>query len=285
MKKRNRMNRRTVLAFCAWMAVGTLALPSPSMAAPSKKRVVVWSEGTAQLDKVYPNDVNTTIAEGLKPLEAEGWEIIIASLNDPDQGLSEERLNATDVLIWWGHKKHGEVKNELVEKITRRVRDGGMGFIAVHSAHFAKPYQKLMSLLDVQQEFKYQGMTGKTPEELRKMRTICSWREYKADGTSAKIIVKEPSHPIAKGVKDFALPAIERYGEPYAVPAPEAVVLDGVYTKPDGATEPGRMGLCWTVGKGKVFYFTPGHETYRDFYMPEVKQIFMNTVQWAAPAK
>ena len=62
-------------------------------------------------------------------------------------------------------------------------------------------------------------------------------------------------------------------------------MLDGVYTKPNGDTEPGRMGLCWSVGKGKVFYFTPGHETYQDFWMPEVKQILNNAVQWAAPAK
>jgi trehalose utilization protein len=281
--KQNGISRRTALALCALVAVGTLAISS--FAAESKKRVVVWSEGTAQLDKVYTNDVNTAIAEGLKPLEAGGWEIIIASLADPDQGLSDERLISTDVLIWWGHKKHREVKNALVEKIARRVRDEGMGFIAVHSSHFARPYQKLMSFLDVKQEFKTDGMTGKTAEELRKMRTICSWREYKADGTSARVIVKEPSHPIAKGVRDFDLPRIERYGEPFAVPTPEAVVLDGVYTKPNGTTEPGRMGFCWTVGKGRVFYFTPGHETYRDFWMPEVKQIFINAVQWAAPAK
>jgi trehalose utilization protein len=270
------------LTFCALLALGILATPS---FAAATKRVVVWSEGTAQADKVYTNDINTVIAEGLKPLEAQGWEIIVANINEPDQGVSDERLNSTDVLIWWGHKRHGEVKQELVDKIANRVRDDGMGFIAVHSSHFARPYQKLMSFLDTKQEFRIPGMRGGNRDELRKKRVICSWREYKADGTSAKVIVKEPNHPIAKGVKDFNLPAIERYGEPYAVPTPENVVLDGVYTKPDGTTEPGRMGLCWTVAKGKVFYFTPGHETYRDFWMPEVKQIFINAVQWAAPAK
>jgi trehalose utilization protein len=43
------------------------------------------------------------------------------------------------------------------------------------------------------------------------------------------------------------------------------------------------MGLCWTVDKGRVFYFTPGHETYNDYYRPEVRRIFVNAVQWAAP--
>ncbi len=241
-------------------AMASLLLAPTLFGAAAKRRVVVWSEGTANVDagskQVYPNDVNTAMAEGLKSLE--GWEVLTASLKDPDQGVSDDLLKGTDVLVWWGHKKHGDVKDELVNKIDRRVREEGMGFISVHSSHFAKPYKKLMG-------------------------TPCSWREYKADGTSVKVIVKLPDHPICKGVKDFNLPKIERYGEPFAVPQPEAVPLDGVYTKPDGTTAPGRMGLCWTIGKGRVFYLTPGHETYDDFFRPEIRQILRNAVEWAAP--
>jgi len=255
------ISRRTALVRTAAAMAGAFVVPR-LLAAQQQRKVVVWSEGTANVDpvskKVYPNDINFAVAEGLKPLESHGWEIISASLNDPDQGISDSRLSATDVLIWWGHKKHGEVNNELVDKIAARVKDGKMGFIGTHSCHFAKPFKKLMG-------------------------TRCSWREYVDDGTSAEIIVKLPDHPICKGVKDFKLPKIERYGEPFAVPAPEAVPLDGIYTRPDGRTEPGRMGMCWTIGDGKVFYFTPGHETFNDYYRPEVRQIFVNAVQWAAP--
>jgi trehalose utilization protein len=258
------VSRRTAMGLGATLAAGVL-LDVPLFAADNKRKlVVVWSEGTANVDaaskKVYPDDINTAIAEGLKPLDSQGWEIVKASLNGPDQGISDELLNRTYVLIWWGHKKHGEVKNELVDKIVGRVKEQGMGFIATHSSHFSKPLKKLLG-------------------------TPCSWREYVADGTSVEIIVKEPEHPICKGVKDFKLPKIERYGEPFAVPTPESVPLDGVYTRPDGQTQPGRMGLCWTIGKGKVFYFTPGHETYNDYYRPEVRQIFNNAVKWAAPEK
>jgi len=63
----------------------------------------------------------------------------------PDQGVSDELLKKTDVLMWWGHKKHKEVTDELVNKIDRRVREEGMGFISLHSSHFAKPYKKLMA--------------------------------------------------------------------------------------------------------------------------------------------
>ncbi len=257
------MSRREALNLGVTVVAGLVLAPN-LVAASAKRRVVVWSEGTANVDArskvVYPNDVNTVIAEGLKPLEEKGWEIIKASLQDPDQGLSDERLSGTDVLIWWGHKKHRDVKDELVDKIAQRVKDGNLGFIATHSSHFSKPLKKLLG-------------------------TPCSWREYAADGTSVEVIVKEPNHPICKGIKNFKLDKIERYGEPFAVPAPESVPLDGIYTKPDGTTEPGRMGLCWTVGKGRVFYFTPGHETYPDYFRPDVRQIFINAVEWAAPKK
>lgn len=256
------ISRRTAILRGATAATGLVCVPS-LLAASERRKVVVWSEGTANIDpvskKVYPQDINTAIAEGLAPLEAKGWQVLKASLNDPDQGLGDDLLNSADVLIWWGHKRHEDVKDELVNKIAARVQDGKMGFIGTHSCHFAKPFKKLMG-------------------------TRCSWREYVDDGTSAEIIVKDPDHPICKGVKTFKLPHIERYGEPFAVPAPESVPLDGLYTKPDGTTESARMGLCWKVGKGRVFYFTPGHETYNDYYRSEIRQIFVNAVQWAAPS-
>jgi trehalose utilization protein len=255
------ISRRRALALGTSLTA-SLALTPALLAATDKRKVVVWSEGTANVDPksklVYPNDINSAIAEGLQPLETEGWQVVKATLGEPDQGISDELLGGTDVLIWWGHKKHGEVKDALVDKIDARVRAGKMGFIGTHSCHFAKPFKKLMG-------------------------TACSWREYVDDGTSAEIIVKEPAHPICKGVQTFKLPKIERYGEPFAVPTPQSVALDGIYTKPDGSTEHGRMGLCWTIGQGRVFYFTPGHETYNDYYRPEIRRIFINAVGWVAP--
>lgn len=250
-----RVNRRQALGL---LATGTAALSLPGLpllAQDNQKTVVVWSECTAPKD-MYPDDINGAIVEGLKSLD--GWNVVAANLSQPEQGISDELLKKCQVLIWWGHKKHKDVSDALVQKIVKRVKEEGMGFISVHSSHFAKPYKALMG-------------------------TACTWREYKADGTSVKITVKEPNHPIAKGVpKEFALPKIERYGEPFAVPTPEAVVLEGIYTKPNGETEPGRMGMCWTIGKGRVFYLTPGHETYDDFFRPEIRQVMKNAVVWAA---
>jgi hypothetical protein len=70
------INRRKAIALSAAALTGAM-LESPIFAAGEKRKVVVWSEGTANVDpnskKVYPQDINTAIAEGLKPLESEGW--------------------------------------------------------------------------------------------------------------------------------------------------------------------------------------------------------------------
>ncbi len=250
------LSRRTLLGAGIGLAASTL-LPGTLRAAAASRRVVVWAEGTAPDDKVYPQDVNTAIAEGLKQLGSR-WQIEIAGLKDPEQGCSADSLQRCDVLIWWGHKKHGEVKDECVDRIVRRVRDEGMGFISLHSSHFAKPNKRLMN-------------------------TACSWGAYVIDGCKLKVVVRQPGHPIAKGLKDFILPQVERYSEPYAVPDPEAVPFEGVYVYPDGKEEKTRVGLCWTIGKGRMFYFAPGHETYRDFYLEEVRRLLANAVEWAAP--
>ncbi len=225
--------------------------------AQATRCVVVWSEGTAP-KKVYPNDINTAIAEGLKQLQ--GWEVIVANLSDPDQGLPDKVLNRADVLIWWGHQKHDQVKNELVDKIVKRVKEDGMGFISLHSSHFAKPNKKLMG-------------------------TACSWGAYVGDSVTLKVTVKSPDHPIAKDVKEFTIEHSERYSDPYAVPKPQAVVFEGVATLKDGKTDPSQQGLTWEVGKGKVFYFQPGHETNPVFFDPNIRRIIANAVQWAAPSR
>jgi trehalose utilization protein len=133
-----------------------------------------------------------------------------------------------------------------------------MGFISLHSSHFARPNIKLMG-------------------------TECSWSQYLSDSNTLKITVKELNHPIAKGVMEFTIVHNERYSEPYAVPQPTAVVFEGTYTLNNGGTDTSRQGLTWEIGKGKVFYFQPGHETNPVFFDPNIRKIMINAVEWAAP--
>jgi len=244
MKKR--MMAALVLGFtmCGW--------------AQEKRTVVVWSEGTAPKN-VYPGDINGAIAEGLRASDLmKGWEVVVANLADPEQGLPDALLNKADVLVWWGHKKHGEVKDALVDKIEKRVKEEGMGFIALHSAHFAKPNKRLMG-------------------------TPCTFSAYKGDNKDTVVKVVMPEHPIAKGVAaEFTVANDERYSDPYAVPPTDQVPFVGDQRLKSGSVDPAKMGFCWNVGKARYFYFQLGHETNPIYFDAEIRKIMANAVIWAA---
>jgi trehalose utilization protein len=246
-------SRREFLRAGVGLAAG-LALGSPAIAGRAKRRVVVWSERTAP-PWVYPKDVNNAIADGLRTMR--DWDVVVASIDDPEQGLPASLLESTSVLIWWGHKRHDQVKTELVDQIVSRVTEGKMGFIATHSAHYSRPLKALL----------------KTP---------CGWSDYVNDGASVKIVLTAPKHPIAKGIQEFTIPKTERYSDPFQVPTPEAVIFNGIYGRHDHVPEQAQQGMVWTVGKGRVFYFQPGHEEYPIYFMPEIRAIFRNGVEWCS---
>ena len=250
----NRSRREFLVISAAATAAGLLgALPAR---AAEQRTVVVWSEGTAP-KKVYPDDINGTIAEGLKK-DLEGWNIVKGGLADPNQGITDELLAKTDVLIWWGHQRHNKVNDALVDKIVKRVKEDGMGFISLHSSHFAKPNKKLMG-------------------------TACTWGAYIGDSLTLKVSVKDDKHPIAEGIKEFTIDHHERYSNPYAVPKADSVVFEGLATLKDGKTEISELGFAWKVGKGRMFYFQAGHETDPVFADANVRKIMANAVKWCAP--
>ena len=253
------MIRRTFLRDGARTVVGgTLALSNAlageaaAQIKPATRSILVWSEGTAP-ESVYPKDIRGAVAQSLAGLPG-GYDVHTATLSDPEQGVSQAVLDHTDVLFWWGHKRHGDVTDATVERIVRRVTEGGMGIVFLHSAHFSKPLKAILQA------------TG-------------AWKEYTNDGKPQDIHVLAPKHPIARGVRDFVIPREERYEEPFEVPTPEAVVFDAFYESTKTRV---RQGMCWTRGKGRVFYFRPGHEEFPIFFMPEIKRIVRNAALWAA---
>lgn len=222
----------------------------------SPTRVIVWGEfrhekSNPKVAAIYPDGIHEAIAGFLRP-QAD-LAVATASLDQPDNGLPAERLEHTDVLIWWGHMAHGEVADEVVGNVRRRVLEG-MGLIVLHSAHYSKIFKSLMG-------------------------TTCSlkWRE---STDKERLWNIAPHHPITRGLGDyFEIPNEEMYGEPFGIPAPDELIFISWFT----GGEVFRSGATWQRGNGRVFYFQPGHETYPTYHQKEIQQVITNAVRWAAP--
>ena len=92
--------------------------------------VTVWNEDCAaeckeQVLAVYPQGVLGAVAaiyEGQPE-----FKVRTAWLSQPEAGLTEEILDDTDVLVWWGHCKHSKVPDEIVTRVQQRVLRGQLG--------------------------------------------------------------------------------------------------------------------------------------------------------------
>lgn len=220
------------------------------------QRVTVWNENRHEqknpvVREVYPEGIHGAIASFLKE---ESFEVRTATLDEPEHGLTDEVLNETDVLLWWGHIAHDEVSDAIVKKVQQRVLDG-MGLIVLHSGHFSKIFQTLMG-------------TG----------CDLKWRE--AD-EKERLWVVEPSHPIVEGIGEYIeLEKEEMYGEHFDIPTPDEVVMMSWF---EGG-EVFRSACTFKRGSGKIFYFRPGHETYPTYHNKQIQRVISNAVKWAKPA-
>jgi trehalose utilization protein len=219
--------------------------------------VTIWNEYRHEREdgpakKTYPEGIHSTLADVLADY---GHDVRTVTLDDPNQGITADLLDETDVLLWWAHLAHDEVSDEVVERVQNAVLDG-MGFVPLHSSHESKPFQALM------------GTRG-----------TLRWREA---GERERLWFVEPGHPIADGLDEYIeIPETEMYGERFDVPAPDTLVTISWF---EGG-EVFRSGCCYHRGDGKIFYFRPGHETFPVYHQPEVQQVLHNAVEWAAPVE
>lgn len=219
-------------------------------------QVTVWNEFRHEkvkeaVKQIYPDGIHTVIAASL---QGQGLQTRTATLDEPEHGLSEAVLANTDVLVWWGHMAHREVNDEIVDRVQQRILEG-MGLVVLHSGHFSKIFKRLMG-------------------------TTCSLRWRVADERE-RIWVVNPAHPIAAGLPAYIeIPQAEMYGEFFDIPEPDELVFISWFQ----GGEVFRSGCCFHRGRGKIFYFRPGHETYPIFHQKEVQHIIANGVRWAAPS-
>lgn len=217
-------------------------------------KVVVWNEGRVEKEKdivreIYPNLIGGAIADGLAK---HGIGATVRNIDDHDQGLSQELLDATDVLVWWGHLAHNEVEDAVVDRVQKRILDG-MGMVVLHSGHHSKIFRRMMG-------------------------TSCnlSWREAEG-GEDEKVWCLRPSHPVAEGLPPyFDVGKDEMYGEPFDIPEPDELVFASWFQ----GGEIFRSGCAYVRGRGRIFYFSPGHETFPIYHNPNVIKVIANAVNW-----
>ncbi|MBS1369695.1 MAG: trehalose utilization protein ThuA [Lentisphaeria bacterium] len=221
-------------------------------------RVTIWNEFVHEREagpvgehirSIYPEGIHAALAA---ELAAPGLELRTATLDEPEQGLPEPLLGATDVLVWWGHCAHDRVDDRLTDRIQQRVLSG-MGLVVLHSGHCSKVFRRLMG----------------TDCRLR-------WREI---GEKERLWTAAPGHPVAAGVPEtFTLPHSEMYGEPFGVPDDGKVVFMSWF---EGGNV-FRSGVAFERGAGRIFYFSPGHETYPIYRDANVLRVIGNALRWAA---
>jgi trehalose utilization protein len=223
-------------------------------------RVTIWNEFVHErrnplVQAHYPHGIHAVLQQALSEQLADAVTVRTATLDEPEHGLADHVLEQTDVLIWWGHLAHDQVADEVVSRVQRRVWQG-MGLIALHSAHLSKIFVRLMG-------------------------TSCMlrWRDL---GELERLWIVNPSHPIVQGLEGefFEIPTAEMYGEFFDIPAPDELILISWF---EGG-EVFRSGCTFRRGKGRIFYFRPGHETFPIYYHPTVRKVLANGVRWAAPA-
>ena len=271
-------------------------------------RVVVWDERQPAQKQAYTNFLGETVAKFLS--QQPGITAKSVGLNDPEQGLSKATLDNCDVLIWWGHQRHGEVKDDHVHDVVQRVINGKLNLIALHSAHWSKVFIDLMGKRAVADALASVPKKERSKVKLKVLQPdlgglapkdgpLTPWHKLTKDANGQEVLeVKLPScvfpgvhnegnpshlttllpdHPIANGVpKNFDVPQTEVYAGPFHVPKPDAQIFDEKWD----SNETFPAGCLWSIGKGEVFYFRPGHETYAIYTQPVPQTILVNAVRF-----
>jgi trehalose utilization protein len=296
-ERKPKLSNSGIVVATSLFAVAILG-PFLTPARAGDTRVLIWDERQPEQKQAYDSTLGEAIGEYLQ--KQGGFSVKYGTLEMPDCGLEDQTLDATDVLIWWGHRKHAALPASRVEAVVKRVTGGRIGLIALHSSNHAQPFLRLM-----EERVKEDATKGKSPEEKSAitfqflespptgvpfipsvvfsgshclvMRPSGRIGGLRADGLPGHVRTLLPDHPIAMGLpKLWVIPKTEMFNEPFHVPEPDAVMFEETWE----LGERFRSGCVWCIGKGNVFYFRPGHETYPVYLQEENLRVIENAAAW-----
>lgn len=296
------------IIFLACILLGSRHTLHADEPANSKIQVVVWDEQQPSQREAYPTFLGKYIADYLT--RQPGLEVNSVSIDHPEKGLGDDVLDNCDVLIWWGHVRNGDISVGESKRVVKRLKQGQLQMIALHSAHWATPFVMAMherakddalktlpaadrKKAKVQFVGEIVRRAPKRDAELSPKATFdkqpdgstlisitrpnCCFPAYRNDGKPSELKTLLPEHPVAAGIPaKFTLAHTEMYDEPFHVPEPDEVIFEEHWE----LGEHFRSGAVWQVGKGKVFYFRPGHETHAVYTEPLPMKIVENAVRW-----
>lgn len=185
-----------------------------------------------------------------KALKDKGYEVIVSETLDSYKDKALMDSLSLIVPIWTMGQINGEQEGGLLKAV-----ESGVGLAGFHGG-MCDSFRNNTS---------YQWMTGgqwvSHPGNL--------YPEY-----TVQIVDRE--HEITRGITDFKLKNTERY---WLHTCPSNKVLGTIYFQDYGVTMPYIWTKTW--GKGRVFYAAYGH-TYKDFDVPEAKEIVLRGMLWAS---
>jgi len=275
--------------------------------------VLFWDEQQKEQKQAY--DGHYLGEHVVKWLEADkDLNITLQNSKDIDNGVATKLLNKTDVLVYWSHKNKTPFSEAKAKEIAELVKAGKMNFLVLHSAHWALPFMVCMEEKAKQDalerlpeterantivKFKGKRVWKKRPTHTREKtidnyafnngkielmieRPNCVFPRCCTPVQPSQIRIVNKKHPITKGIPEtFTIPESEMYDEPFGVPEPDILILDESWS----GGEYFRSGCLWRLGKGEIFYFRPGHETYNVFKQEYCLKIVKNAIHYLADQK
>jgi trehalose utilization protein len=241
-------------------------------------RVLVWDEQQPAQKEAYDNFLGNAIAEHLR--SKPGLQVRSSSIQDGEQGVSPAVLDFAQVIVWWGHVRHAEIKSELGNDIVSRIQRGQCNLVAIHSAHWSTPFIEAMNevtRIQLRDELAKRGIENAAIQEIAADRfkapareakrtpywefdppdssespmsrflklylPNCCFPAYRNDGKPSFLQVLKPDHPLAKNLPEkFSLPRTEMYDEPFHVPEPDALLLNPSTDKSDNSQKTDLLG-------------------------------------------